>query len=309
MATNGNAAVYFVDRHADGDASSKPAFIEGSGLERTLTYKELASQTECMGSLLARHGIDREQRVAVLVLDQIEFPIIFWGSIKAGVIPIALNTLLASDVYSTILNDCRPVALFVSAELYAIVAPAIAQCRSLRKIFITGAASHPDCLNFSTEMAAPEVAAREPLPTVWASPDECAFWLYSSGSTGRPKGVQHVHSSLKATSDTYGKHIVQISADDVIFSAAKLFFAYGLGNSMTFPMSVGATTWLLGGRPTPESVLAILAKANPSLFFGVPTLYAALLANLGDTPPAGTQQLRCCVSAGEALPADIGLPI
>jgi 4-hydroxybenzoate-CoA ligase len=140
-----------------------------------------------------------------------------------------------------------------------------------------------------------------------ASPDEVAFWLYSSGSTGAPKGTKHVHGSLRATADTYGSQVLQIRPDDVMFSAAKLFFAYGLGNSMTFPMSVGAGAVLLPDRPTPAAVLEIMRRFRPSLFGGVPTLYAGLLAHGALGRGAGSERLRMCLSAGEPLPEHIGL--
>jgi benzoate-CoA ligase family protein len=139
-----------------------------------------------------------------------------------------------------------------------------------------------------------------------AAPDEVAFWLYSSGSTGAPKGVRHVHSSLRVTAENYGRSVLGIRPDDVMFSVAKAFHAYGLGNSLTFPQSVGAATVLLPDRPTPDAVLGVMAQHQPTLFAGVPTLYAAMLANPMLTPNAGSAGLRRCISAGEALPADIG---
>jgi 4-hydroxybenzoate-CoA ligase len=150
------------------------------------------------------------------------------------------------------------------------------------------------------------LAKHAPEPALETSPDHCAFWLYSSGSTGRPKGVKHVHSSLKATADTYGAQVLGVREDDIVFSAAKLFFAYGLGNAMTFPMSVGASAALCRIRPTPDKVLEVMAATRPTVFCGVPTLYASLVAALGDRLPAGFDRLRRCISAGEALPAEIG---
>ncbi|HRC58682.1 MAG TPA: benzoate-CoA ligase family protein, partial [Kofleriaceae bacterium] len=136
--------------------------------------------------------------------------------------------------------------------------------------------------------------------------DEVAFWLYSSGSTGQPKGVMHLHRSLAATADTYGRDVLGITSEDVVFSAAKLFFAYGLGNALTFPLSVGATAVLLADRPTPESVVRTLRRFHPTIFFGVPTLYASLLAEDTHRPEGASPALRRCVSAGEALPRHIG---
>src|SRR5207302_1937596 len=138
------------------------------------------------------------------------------------------------------------------------------------------------------------------------SPDEVAFWLYSSGSTGNPKGVKHVHSSLKATADTYGDQVLGIQPDDLMFSVAKLFFAYGLGNSMTFPMAVGAAAVLYPDRPTPDAVLATMRQYRPTIFAGVPTLYAALLAHPELGRGAGSDRLRRCISAGEPLPEHVG---
>jgi len=296
---SGNAAYYFVDRHR-ARLGDKTAFLEAGGRGRTLTYGALADATDRMVGVCRRHGIRREDRAVMIVHDTVDFPVIFWGSLKAGVIPIPVNTLLSADLFLAILRDSRAKALFVSAELLETVAPILDQAEDLASVFVVGGAAG-DHLDFQAELDASEVGS-----TVAASPDECAFWLYSSGSTGRPKGVRHVHSSLRATSDTYAAQVLNIGECDTVFSAAKLFFAYGLGNGMTFPMSVGATTALLAGRPTPDSVFSVLETARPTVFCGVPTLYAAMLAAMGDDRPAGCDRLRICISAGEALPEEVG---
>jgi len=298
---NANAAIYFVDRHAQGAVADKPVFIEGDGEKRSITYGELSEQSGRMSALYEKHGIHREDRVAVLVLDKIEFPVIFWGSLKAGVIPVALNTLLATDVYKTILNDSRASALFVSHELLPVVQPLLADNIYLKAIFVIGGGETEASLDFQTA-----ISKCESRPAIEVVEDESAFWLYSSGSTGLPKGVRHVHSSLKATADTYGDQVLGIRADDVVYSAAKFFFAYGLGNAMTFPMSAGASTILLSGRPTPDSVLEILNTHKPSIFCGVPTLYAAMVAYLDSGKGVLETKLRVCISAGEALPEEVG---
>ncbi|NOX41824.1 MAG: benzoate-CoA ligase family protein [Alphaproteobacteria bacterium] len=297
---NGNAALYFVDRFRDGPQADKAAFEEGLAEGRSLSYQTLAAQTDQMAELYARHNIRPEDRAAMLVLDVIEFPVIFWGSIKAGVIPVPLNTLLSTDIYDAILRDCRARILFVSAELLDVVKDILADNPYLEQVIVVGQsdASYP---NFAGELA-----ASAPRPMMCASADETAFWLYSSGSTGRPKGVLHVHSSLQATADTYGARVLAITPDDRIFSAAKLFFAYGMGNGMTFPMSVGATAILYPQRPTPEAMFAVIARTKPTIFCGVPTLYAAMLAEMDGKKPAGADVIRRSISAGEALPADIG---
>jgi 4-hydroxybenzoate-CoA ligase len=296
----GNAALYFVDRNAGRGLAEKPAFIEGADGGRRLTYGELAAYSDRMPDFYARHGLQREDRAAMIVLDQIEFPVIFWGSLKAGIIPVPLNTLLSSELYAAILDDSRAKALFVSQELLPVVEPILKGARHLKSIFVIGAdpTAH--------QSFAAELQKSTPQPALSVSSDECAFWLYSSGSTGRPKGVRHVHGSLRATSDTYAAKVLGIRSDDLVYSAAKLFFAYGLGNGMTFPMSVGATTVLLPARPTPDAVFAIMARQRPSIFYGVPTLYAAMLAAMRGEKPEGCDRLRLCVSAGEALPAEIG---
>lgn len=299
MTKNANAAAYFVDRHIDEGRAETPAFREATGDKRTLSYGDLAKDTGCVASALSRAGIRREDRAVMLVLDQIEFPQIFWGCLKAGVIPVPLNTLLATSVYELILNDARPTCLFVSVELWPVVQDAALACDHLKCIVVIGEA--PD----GTTAFSKFVKGSAPAETISVSADDTAFWLYSSGSTGLPKGVRHVHSALKATSDTYGAQVMQITKSDVIYSVAKLFFAYGLGNGMTFPMSVGATAILFNGRPTPVDVTTIIAAEQPTIFCGVPTLYAAMVAHL-ETVGKPDTPLRLCISAGEALPEDIG---
>ena len=299
--TAGNAAAYFVDRHAQGARRDHPAFREAGGAGRTLTYGELGERSGRVATMLRRHGVERENRVALLMTDTVDLPIAFWGAIKAGVAPVPLNTLLSADLYRAIFADSRARALIVSKELLPVVAPLLADHPHLRAVFVAGGEAPEGMLDFATELA-----ACEPRPTEPASPDECAFWLYSSGSTGQPKGVRHAHASLKYTADTYGAQVLGIQADDLVFSAAKLFFAYGLGNAMTFPMSVGASSVLYAGRPTPEAVFDVFARFRPTVFCGVPTLYAALDAKLESGAAKIEHKLRRCISAGEALPEEVG---
>ncbi len=298
---NENAAAWFVDRHVGTERGDKPAFIEAGAEGRSMSYNELGEATARMAGLLARHGLRREDRIALLVLDRIEWPVIFWGALKAGVVPVALNTLLGTDVYDLIFDDCRARALFVSAELLPVVEQLLPGHPWIEKVFVIGGEAGEGRFDFAAELA-----ASAPAETVSVTADECAFWLYSSGSTGRPKGVRHVHSNLRATADTYGAQVLGIRPEDRVLSAAKLFFAYGLGNSMTFPMSVGASAVLWDGRPTPETMFAALESHKPTIFYGVPTLYAAMLAELQKGRARPDAPLRLCVSAGEALPPEIG---
>jgi len=296
-----NAALYFVDRHIAEGRGAKTAFREADGDMRSLTYAELAEQSGQFAGALVRHGVRREERVAMIVRDQLEFPVAFWGSIKAGAIPVPLNTLLSASVYEAILNDSRASILLVSAQLWETVKPALEGNRFLRTVVVIGDA--PD----GTESYEAFVRDADVMDTVEAHGDELAFWLYSSGSTGTPKGVRHIHSSLKATADTFGTQVMGIREDDIVFSVAKMFFAYGLGNAVSFPLAMGATTVIFGGRPTPESVLDIMAEQKPTIFCGVPTLYAALVAEQGKRDTKPEHSIRLCASAGEALPRDIGL--
>lgn len=297
---NGNAARWFVDRHVEDGRGDALAFRETDGQRRSLTYGRLVEDAGRFAGALGRHGVRREERIAMVVQDQIEFPIVFWGALKAGAIPVPLNTLLSAQVYESILMDCRATILVVSEKLWPAVAPALEDNRHLRAVIVIGAAPE------GTQSYAQFVDGADVLPTVEAHEDELAFWLYSSGSTGLPKGVRHVHASLRATADAFGSGVLGIGPDDVIFSAAKMFFAYGLGNAMSFPMAVGATTLLLAGRPTPDVVFDILATHRPTIFCGVPTLFAAMNAEREARDAPGETGLRLCLSAGEALPREVG---
>ncbi len=294
-----NAAVELVDGHTSAGRGAKAAFIDP---QETLTFEDLAVGVNRFANLMRTYAIPREARVAILMLDTIDWPVAFLGAIKAGVLPVALNTLMSTEQYGYMLADSRAQALIVSAQLLPTVQPLLGTLPFLRYVFVSNGDAPPYALSLRVELAAQasDAAAAD------TSPDEPAFWLYSSGSTGNPKGTKHVHASLMATAQTYGQQTVGMTADDVVHSAAKLFFAYGLGNSLTFPLSVGATTILNPDRPTPSSVFALLKTHRPTLFFGVPTLYAAMLASPNAGKANTSDRLRLCLSAGEALPEEVG---
>jgi 4-hydroxybenzoate-CoA ligase len=291
---NGNAADYFIARHLREGRGDRIAFTDPW---RSLTYAELDAASARFAAGLQRAGIERERRIALVMLDTIDFPVAFWGALRAGVVPVPINTLLPADITGYILRDSRAAALFVSAPLLEPLKPA---ARRLGRVVVSN-------LDGNGGGFADFLAGVNPAPMTECAADEVAFWLYSSGSTGMPKGVRHVHSSLKDTADTYAANILGLQADDLVFSVAKLFFAYGLGNSMTFPMAAGAAAVLFPDRPTPDAVFEVMRRHRPTLFAGVPTLYAALLAHPELAEGAGSDRLRTCISAGEPLPEHVGL--
>ncbi|MCC6946639.1 MAG: benzoate-CoA ligase family protein [Bradyrhizobiaceae bacterium] len=301
-----NAVSDFVDANVERGLGNKLAFSDGA---RKLTYGQLQENTFRFAGALRALGFKQESRVALLLLDTVDFPVAFWGSIRAGVVCIPLNTLLTSEQYEYMLDDSRVEAVFVSAPLLKSIEPILGKLRHLRLIVVSGGPA-----TAVTQAGAREVLSFDDMlargkPEPWTAPtisDEVAFWLYSSGSTGQPKGAKHIHTSPIATAKLFGQQVLGIREDDIVFSAAKLFFAYGLGNGISFPMSVGATTVLLPDRPSPDAVLEIIKREQPTIFCGVPTLYAALLAHKDIGPGAGSGRLRMCVSAGEALPANVG---
>jgi 4-hydroxybenzoate-CoA ligase len=304
---DGNAADWFVDRPARDIDPSGVAFEDPW---RSLTRADLATATRRFAGALARNGIGRERRLIMLMLDTVDFPVVFWGALRAGVIPVPINTLLPPDQVGYVLEDSRAEAIAISEPLLPGLLATLRDTDSLRTIIVVRPdGSAPDPVDDPRVVAFGDfLAGGDPeTPTVAVSPDEVAFWLYSSGSTGAPKGVRHVHGSLRVTAETYGAQVLKIVASDVMFSAAKAFHAYGLGNTMTFPMAVGARAVLWPDRPTPDAVLDIMTRCRPTIFAGVPTLFASLLSNPMIMPNAGSDRLRRCISAGEALPEDIGL--
>jgi benzoate-CoA ligase len=293
---NYNAAVDLLERNLPTRAG-KIAYIDESG---RYTYAELAERVNRCANALTALGLPLEARVLLCLSDTIDFPVAFLGSIKAGLVPVAVNTLLTTSDYAFMLRDSRALALIVSEPLLSTFEPILADQTFLKHVVVSGGSlsGYPRLADLMAARDSHFAAA----PT---RPDDPCFWLYSSGSTGTPKGTVHVQTSPIRTAELYGQPILGIEESDIVFSAAKLFFAYGLGNALSFPLSVGATTVLLGERPTPASVCRILRQYRPTIFYGVPTLYSALLAS-SELPQREELDLRRCTSAGEALPPDVG---
>ena len=296
-----NATVDMIDRNVAEGRGAKIALVDP---QTKLTYAELSERVDRFANAIPRLGIGRERRIALILLDTVDLPVVFWGAIKAGVVPVPINTLLPPDMWRYMIEDSRASAVVISAELYERAAPMLEDIQQRRHlhVIVDDQPSDGKILSLKTLVAssAPKAEA------VDSHADDVAFWLYSSGSTGAPKGTCHVQSSLMATAKLFGCGVLGVQESDVVFSAAKLFFAYGLGNGMSFPFAVGATAVLMPERPTPDSVMATMRANNPTIFCGVPTLFGAILAHPELKSGAGSNRLRLCLSAGEALPEDIG---
>ena len=292
-----NAADDLLGRNLAVGRGEKVAYIDDTGRH---TYAQLAARANrCGNALVGGLGLRRGDRVLMCVLDCIDFPAMFLGAIKAGVVPIAVNTLLTERDYEYMLGDSGARVAVVSQALLPNFAPLLGRVATLERIVVAGGDGEDG-------LEALIAGRPDALEAVATRADDPCFWLYSSGSTGAPKGTVHIHSSLIHTAELYGQEVLGIREQDVVFSAAKLFFAYGLGNGLTFPLSVGATAVLMAERPTPDAVFKRLREHRPDIFFGVPTLYAGMLAHPGCPAAADLPRLRTCTSAGEALPEGVG---
>jgi benzoate-CoA ligase family protein len=292
-----NGATYFVDQHAQKKRGDRVA-IEYA--DEKITYDQLRAKVNQVGNAL-RHKFDvrMEERVLLLLLDVPEFSYSFFGAIKIGAVPVPVNTLLKPNDYEYLLNDCRARVAIVSQPLD----PAIKQIPAkklpfLQHIIVCGERG-PETAAFS-DVVSGESPELDPAPT---RKDDVAFWLYSSGSTGAAKGCVHLQHDMVVATELYARGILKINEDDRCFSAAKLFFAYGLGNAMYFPLAVGATSILMPGSSSPQNVYDTIERYKPTLFFSTPSNYAALLRVTRQDREFDLSSIRQAVSAGEPLPA------
>jgi benzoate-CoA ligase len=294
-----NFAQHLLDANRERAASI--AYIDD---HESMTYGELDERARRMAATLLAMGLRREERVLLLMHDNNDWPVSFLGALYAGVVPVAVNTLLSADDYAFILGHSRSRGALVSQALLPMLQKAAAQAPHEIGFMLVSRAE--GALPQGVVPLRDEIAKHAPLERAAAThPEDIAFWLYSSGSTGKPKGTLHTHANPYWTAELYGKAVLGLTERDLCFSAAKLFFAYGLGNALTFPLSVGARVLLMAERPTPDAVFKRWTKDRPTVFFGAPTGYAGMLAS-PNLPARNEVALRLCSSAGEALPKDIG---
>jgi benzoate-CoA ligase len=295
LPTRFNAATDLLAPNLVAGRGGKGAVIDHNG---ATTYAELALRVDKMADVFRSIGVRREQRILLCLLDTVDFPTVFLGAIKAGIVPVPLSTLLSADDYAWILDDSGASAVFVSGECadrWSEIAEARPEVR-----FVSVGDSPWSSLDSLLSTAVPiEITAD-------TYRDEVAFWLYTSGSTGRPKGAMHAHFSMRLTANLFGMSVIGLREEDIILSVSKQFFAYGLGNAITFPFAVGATAVLHKDRPTSESISRLIQNHRVTVLGGVPTFFANWLACDEAPTKADMPQLRIALSAGEALPSRIG---
>jgi benzoate-CoA ligase len=303
-----NAADYFIDRNIRQGRGHKVAVYTEL---RNYTYNDIQKMTNKTANALRELGVRVDDRVVIIMLDVPQFYAIFYGAIKIGAVPIPTNTMLTPEDYEYCLNDSRARVLVVSEQLIPAITKIKGDLRYLRDMIVISEKEGAFIPFKQKYRHAPET-----IKTEFTMKDDVGFWLYSSGSTGAPKGAIHSQYDMVAVSESFGQGVLKLTENDILFSAARLFFAYGLGNSGYLPFSVGASVVLSSQSPKPEGMFQNLEKFRPTIFFGIPTLYGQMLEykekqdeERGIAPDPNSNHefssVRICVSAGEALPPDI----
>jgi benzoate-CoA ligase family protein len=286
-----------LDVNLDAGRADKPALLTADG---AVSYRELAGLTAAVASYLTMLGVEREQRILMILDDSPAFPAAFLGAMRIGAVPVPVNPMDRVDNYVYYLDDSYARVLVVEASLLPALEAELAARAGLHVLVVDG--DPGPFVGFDD--AVREVGRAELGPPLDTHREDMAFWLYSSGSTGRPKGVVHAHGDIGVTIDRYARNVLGIEHRDVCYSTTKLFHAYGLGNSLSFPLSVGACSTMVKGRSTPERIFETVGRVHPTLFFSVPALYAAMVKAPG-AREVDFSSVRACVSAAEALPAAV----
>ena len=293
-----NAAAFFVDRHVGEGRGARTAFRFAG---RTVTYADVAGALDRCTAALAGLDVEPRDRVLLVLDDSPAFAAAFWGTIKLGAVAVPVTTLMSPQEYEFLLTDSAARVAIVEASVAARVLAVRHRCLSLRTVVVVGGRALPGTEDFDELLAAPPASSR-PASTV---ADDICYWGYTSGSTGTPKAAVHTHAHFRAAAELVGLGIFGLEADDLVFSASKMFFAFGLGNSLYFPARVGAASVLVPERIDAERAFDVLARERPTVFFTVPTLYARMLTIPDAEHRWDLSSLRFCVSSGEALPPTI----
>jgi len=296
-----NASFQFIDENINQGLGNRVAIYHQ---DEEITYNQLQRNVNKFGNVLKELGVESEQRLLMVCNDTPEFISTFFGAVKIGAVPIPVNTIMQPGDYEYFLNNSRARVLVIHEEHWSEICHLRSRFPYLKEVIIISnhhIVSEKGVKDYHFLMN----DASEYLESAYTTVNDSAFWLYTSGSTGEPKGVIHLQKSMENCFNSYAKNILDIQSDDITFSASKLFFAYGLGNGMYFPMGAGASTVLMSDRSTPENVFETIEQYKPTIFFGVPTLYGAMINLAEETGKIfDLSSIRICVSAGEALPSE-----
>ncbi|WP_127597148.1 benzoate-CoA ligase family protein [Nitratireductor alexandrii] len=280
-------------------APDRPAVIGPAG---TLSYRALCAEAARWGNAFLGFGLERGARIALFLDDTPAYPAVFFGAVRAGFVPVLLNTASNADLLAFYLADSGARLAVCEAAFADRFTAGTLAASAIERVVVNGAP--PDGAGSLIEATAFLDGQPQTLDCADTGPDDMAFWMYSSGSTGRPKGIVHLHHDMAYTQKSYASAILRLEPADICFSVPKIFFAYGFGNAFTFPFAVGATTLLMPGRPDPDRVLDVIETYRPSVFFGLPTLYTALCRATG-VETRDLSCLRLAISAAETLSHDI----